>query len=246
MSSSVAEQYSSIRAIRPVVESKSLRAFMKSAEKLVADWDFGQSNGYEVDPLVFAARNLHITLFKRRALTTPRVNDAMRKIEDYLQNDYHYFTRTRQSRPGVRPTRVVDRRENPLPAALEEQERDYIPEGQHPLLWASKIIISSADESGHPGSELALQLSDGPVVQLLDMQSGLINDAADRINASKLLPRQPIKENPTELPFMRAPFRSEANRLEFIDMLSEELPVYDIGLGPIEYLHRLPMPQSAA
>jgi len=217
---------------------------MRGAEELVADWDFGGSDGYEIEPLVFAARNLHITLFKRRALTTPKVNDAMRKIEDYLQNEYHHVTRTRQSRPGVRPARVIDRRENPLPAALEAKERDYIPDGQSAILWASKIIVSSADESGHPGSELALLLSDGPVVELLDAQSELINDAAERTNASNLLPRQPLKDNPLELPFMRAPFRSAANRQEFIEVLSEHLPVYDIGLGSIEYLHRLPIPTT--
>lgn len=223
-----------------------MRSFMRGAEDLVADWDFGRGNGYEVEPLVFAARNLHITLFKRRAVTTPRVNDAMRKIEDYLQNEYHHFTRTRQSRPGVRPSRVIDRRENPLPAALEAQERDYLPDDQPAILWASKIIVSSADESGHPGSELALLLGDGPVVDMLDAQSNLINDAAERTNASNLLPRQPLKDNPLELPFVRAPFRSEANRHEFIELLSEHLPVYDIGLGSIEYLHRLPIPATAS
>jgi hypothetical protein len=238
------EQYSSIRAIRPIVQSGSLRDFLKGAEKLVADWDFDDRKGYEVDPLVFAASNLHITLFKRRALTTARVNDAMRKMEDYLWNEYHQTTRFRQSRAGVRPSRVIEQKENPLPRELQSVEDLYVPDKQQLLLRASSIIVSSADESGHPGSELSLLLSDGPVVDAINAQCGLINEAADRTNASKLLPRQPIKVNPLELPIMRAPFKSEASRGEFIEALSDGLQVYDIGLKSVTPRHELPLPSQ--
>jgi hypothetical protein len=70
-------------------------------------------------------------------------------------------------------------------------------------------------------------------------QSTLLNDAAAKTVADDLLPRKDHNTNPLQIPFMRAPFSSQAMRDEFIDALSTELPVHGMGLRTIAYKHEL-------
>jgi hypothetical protein len=226
-----------------VVASESLIALIEAAKELVADWDFGPVNGYPVEPRVFAANALHITLFKRRALTTPRVNHALGSINRYLCEENHTTTKSRQTRPGV-TKRVTISKKNPLPELLRAAEGLWVSDEQPMLFSASRIVPSSADESGHAGSELAILLEDGSATKVPQLQHDLINDAADSRNASKLLPPQEVDDNPLEVPILRAPFRGRAEREEFIDALGPNLPVYGIGLEWIEYRDRLPIPKQ--
>jgi hypothetical protein len=99
--------------------------------------------------------------------------------------------------------------------------------------------------SKHPGYELALVVDDGPVASILDGQSDSLWEAAMKTRSAKILTNTNLPGNgpaverqvddPKEIPFMRAPFRNAADRDDYIEQLSVELPVYGMGLGSIAY-----------
>ncbi len=239
MSSPESDQMSSIRAIRPIVASDSLRHFIKSADKLITDGGFELADGMDSEVLVFAANGLHSTLYARRVPATRENNDRLRKVAHYVESPWHEAVRRVRSRPGGPPVSTRYRRENPLSASLQELQGIYAPDGEQPLFRTSKIIDCTIEDPALRGFELALLVDPGPIADILMGQSSLLNDAASRTNADKLLPRQNYEASPLEIPFMRAPFSSEADRDEYIEALNAELPVHSLGLKAISYRHAL-------
>jgi hypothetical protein len=237
MSNPETDQLSSIRAVRPVIASESLRHFIKCANKLVTDGGFEIVDSTDSEILVFAASSLHATLYARRAPATKQNNDRLRKVVNYIESEWHEDTRRVRSWPGG-PFKNKPKRKNPLSGALQAQQGVYIPDGEQPVFRADKIVDCTRDDPAR-GFELALLVEPGPVADVLMGQSILLNDAAARTNADKLLPRQDHNESPLEIPFMRAPFRSESARDEYIEALSVELPVHSMGLRAISYKHAL-------
>jgi hypothetical protein len=233
-------QISSFRAVRRVSPSESLRVFIRSAGRLFAQEKLDEAGSGEVEPLVFSANGLHSTLLVLRAPNNPKNNERLEKVENYIRQPRLPVTRRVRPRPGSALETIRSWKANPLPPALQEAEDLYVPDKDQLYVRASKIVRSVSTGGGRAGTELALLIDKGPVTDVLMAQSDLLHDAATRPNAYSLLPRQ-TKPNPRELPFMRAVFSSEAQIDEFIEALSPDLPVYDIGLRPmpISYRHEL-------
>lgn len=239
MNSPEFDQLSSIRAVRPVIASESLHHFIKSANKLITDGGFEIVDDTDSEVLVFAASSLHSTLYARRAPASPENNERLRKIAKYIESPWHDASKRVRSRPGGPLVYKPSKKENPLSGSLQDVQELYVPGDQQPLFRANKIVDCTIPELGHPGFELALLIEPGPAANVLMAQSGLLNEAASRTNADKLLPQQVHDASPLEIPFMRAPFSTEADRDEYIDALSIELPVYGLGLRAISYKHAL-------
>ncbi|MBC7581658.1 hypothetical protein H7097_02185 [Aeromicrobium sp.] len=239
MTTPESEEFSSIRAVRPVVPSKSMRTFIRVADQLVAEGDFDFNNGFQIEPLVFAADMLHVTLFKRRVPASAENDERLAKISRYVGDQYHTVSRLTRDRPGVQQRTTTVRRLNPLRRALDDAETMHVPSKEQLLFRAGKIVSNLVDGTRHPGFELSLLIDGGPVADALTFQSDLINDAADRTNAAKVLPSNNYDRSiiPIEIPFMRAPFKSEADLDDFIELVSTtaDLPVFDNGLRGVSY-----------
>jgi hypothetical protein len=232
------EQFSSIRAIRPVLASESLRHFVRCANKLIQDGGFELVDKPDAEVLVFAASALHSTLYVRRAPATTENNDRLRKIVNYIESPTHAYTKQVLARPG-KHVKKIEKKENPLHGFLKEMQMLHVADGDQPLFRSNQIVDSTSPDSAERGYELSLLVEDGPVASLLMGQSTLLNDAAAKTVADDLLPRKDHNTNPLQIPFMRAPFSSQAMRDEFIDALSTELPVHGMGLRTIAYKHEL-------
>lgn len=239
MSNPESDQLSSIRAIRPVIASDSLRHFIKAADKLITDGGFELVEERDPEVLIFAANGLHSTLYARRVPATRENNERLRKVANYIESPWHEAIRRVRSRPGGPLVTTRTRRENPLPNSLQTVQRLYVPDGEQPIFRADKIVDCTIDDPIRRGFELALLVGPGPAADVLIAQSSLLNDAAARTNADKLLPRQSHDQSPLEIPFMRAPFSSETERDEYIEALSVELPVHSLVLKAISYKHEL-------
>jgi hypothetical protein len=228
-----------MRAVRPIIPSDSLRHFMKCANKLITDGGFEIVESADSEVLIFAASGLHATLYARRVPATRDNNDRLRKIENYIESEWHDDPRRVRSWPGGPLKTKNHKRRNPLPASLQQVQDFYIPKGEQPVFRANRIVDCTIDDPARRGFELALLIEPGPVADVLLGQSNLLEEAAARKNADKLLPRQDHSASPLEIPFMRAPFKSEVDRNEYIDALSTELPVHGLGLKAISYKHEL-------
>jgi hypothetical protein len=233
-----ADPISSIRAVRPVVASDSLRRLIRSAKVLFEEEGLDQVDG-GVDPLVFDANGLHSTLYVRRAPATPKNDERLGRIEDYIRSPVHLIPRqTRPRRGAAKETTYVSRKNTLLPA-LKELEDLYVPDKSQLYLRASTLVCSSMVEVGQGLTEISLLADNGPVVDLLDAQSSIINEAASGLNANKLLPKKDRADKPRELPFMRARFTDQNTVDEFMEVLQADLPVVEVGLRNISYRHDL-------
>jgi hypothetical protein len=239
VSSPETEQISSIRAIRPVIPSDSLRHFLKSAGKLITDGGFELVDRPDAEVLIFAASALHSTLYVRRAPVTRDNNDRLRKIVNHIELPHHYEERRVRKWPGGSSERRRYKRDNPFYGSLQLIQDNYIPEDDQPLFRADKIVDCTTEDPARRGFELALLVTPGPTADVLEGQSGALKDEVSKRNANKLLPSEDHEVNPLEIPFMRAPFISGAVRDEYIQALSSELPVHGMGLRAVEYKHGL-------
>ena len=208
MSSPEIDQLSSIRAVRPVIASDSLRHFIRSANKLITDGGFEVIEDKDSEVLIFAASALHSTLYVRRAPATPENNDRLRKIARYIESPWHDASKRVRSRPGGPLVYNRSKKENPLSGSLQAVQELYTPGDDQPIFRANKIVDCTIEGSGHVGFELALLVEEGPAADVLMAQSGLLNEAASRTNAEKLLPQQVNNSSPLEIPFMRAPSKT--------------------------------------
>ena len=239
MSSPEAEQLSSIRAIRPVIPSDSLRYFLKSANKLITDGGFELVDKPDSEVLIFAASSLHSTLYVRRAPATIENNDRLRKIVNHIELPHHYEERRVRKWPGGSFTRRRYKRDNPFYGSLQLIQDNYIPEGDQPVFRADKIVDSTTEDPTRRGYELALLVAPGPVAEVLEGQSGALNDEVSKRNANTRLPQEDFEADPLKISFMRAPFVNAAVRDEYIEALSSELPVHGLGLKAVSYKHDL-------
>jgi hypothetical protein len=224
-----------IRAFREVVPSESLRLFLKSAHELVDEESFDTRKAKEAEPLVYAANSLRFTLFERRVQASQQVNDLLRKVDSYVQAPFHYTQKRTRSWPGGPLVTTRGRRENHLPVALRDIQELYVPGEEQLFVRSASIVDCTRSDFRHLGTELGLEIDAGSVADMLEAQSNLMYEAALRPVAGKRLPPVTEPDNPRVLPFMRAPFATDATRDVFVEILNAELPVYDIGVAPIIY-----------
>ena len=222
--------YSYSRLFRKVIPSDSLKAFIKNAHEQVFD---GGAEFFEPDsdPLVYAVDSLRITQFERRVQAGTYVAELGR-MHTYVTSPVHVTTRRVKQQYGPSHDKKTSKK-NPLWGILKDVEDQYDLNENGLFVRANNIVDSTKSDYAHLGAELALEIEEGEVADMLDEQTALITIAAMRTNAGQHLPRPTETDNPRLIPFMHGRFMSPEAREKFIDLLRPELPVYDVGLRPI-------------
>lgn len=223
-------EYSYSRLFRKVIPSDSLRELIKAA----ADYTLGDGAGcFEAGttPLVYAVDSLRVTQFERRVQAGTYIAE-LRRMHEYVASPVHITTkRVRQPYGASHPRKTA--RRNALWDALSEAEDAYKADDSGLYVRASRMVDCTKEDYAHLGTELALEIEDGEVARMLNEQTELITDAAMRTMAGKRLPRPKEPDNPRLIPIMHGQFKSLHAYEEFVEELQPELPVYEIGLGPI-------------
>ncbi len=225
---------SSLMAVRKIVTpSKSLKELLKTAASLVEETEPVQ---YLLDPLVYAADGLRVTIFERRIKAGIEANDLLRKVQDRLESPT-LITARKIRQPSGKSMTTTKKRPNPLPEALREVEALYVPPENGLTVRANRIVACTKP---HLGTEFALVIDDGAGASALEAQHDMLMDAEMRMVAGRKLRKLAEDQAQTDvassallMPFMRAPLEDDYQRVEFIEMLSADLPVHDIEIGPI-------------
>lgn len=225
-------KFSYVRGLREVIPSASLKAFLKMAK------EFGQEEAFEMgegmsDLTIYAGNSLRVTMYERRARAGREVNELLSKLLYRMESPKIVTTeRVRTNYGAIKTTRK--REPNLLHKALAQAELEY--QTSEPLVMrAIKIVDSTKDDYRGLGTELALVLDDGPAARLLEKQREILMSASQGINFTKRLPPAEAPDPVLHLPFMSAPFAGTLQRDQFIELMSTELPVHEIVLGPIEW-----------
>lgn len=233
MSSPESEVFSSLRAVRKVVRpSQSLKEFMQAA-RLLSD-EIDPVPGY-LDPLVYACEGLRTTIYLRRLKASEISNNLIRKM--YTRMESPMVTTTKKVRqPSGAYRRTQKSRPNMLPGALKDVENIYLDDGQPLTVRSNRIVVSSRSDDERIGSEFALVIDAGSGASVLKAQQDVLKDAEGDIVTGRKLRRLSVGHaDALEIPFMRAPLMEDSQREDFIQLLSTELPVFNIEIGPIEW-----------
>ncbi|MDL2341769.1 MAG: hypothetical protein QFB87_01675 [Patescibacteria group bacterium] len=234
MSSPNTERLSGLRAVRKVVTpSPSLRDLLANAKKMAEEID---QPSHELDPLVYAAEGLRVTIFERRIQASAEANDLLRKLHARMESPVLYYTprKVRQNSGKVQTT--SKKRDNPLPAALHEVEDLYAATDGPIVVRANKIVIANKSMDPRIGQELALVVDEGSGASILQAQQDVLLDAEMRmVSGRKLRKLAGTAIQALEMPFMRLPSMPESESQDIVNLLSADLPVHDIEIGPIEW-----------
>ncbi len=233
MNSPNIEKLSGLRAVRKVVTpSPSLRELLTNAKRMAEEIEYPSG---ELDPLVYAAEGLRVTIFERRIRANDESNDLLRKLHTRMESPVlHTSRRTRQNSGKVQKT--SKKRPNPLPAALNEVEDLYAATDGPIVVRANRIIISSKTIDRRIGNELALVIDEGSGASVLQAQQEVLLDAEMRMVAGRKLRKLAgTAIQALEMPFMRLPAMCESESQDIVNLLSADLPVHDIEIGPIEW-----------
>lgn len=240
MNSPKACKLSYIRAFREVIPSTSLKEFLKTAHDLTKEETFEAVT----DPLVYAVNSLRVTLFERRVKASQDVNDLLRKLHARMETPFIFNTERVRTTYGALKT-TQRRQRNPLHLDLDDAKSLYVQNGSpFPSVRSNVIVDCTKDDYKGSGVELALVIDEGTGASILEAQRDILFDTSRRINAGKRLPRADEPDPVLHLPFMQAPFASDGQRDEFMKHLTVELPVHDIGFGPIEWQLKTSVPNS--
>lgn len=223
------------RAVRKVIyPSASLKDFLSSAQMLAEEID--PMPGM-LDPLVYAAEGLRVTIFERRIRAGNEASKLVKKVYDRMVSLTIETTHKVELHPG-QTQKVTKKQPNPLRGALHDVETLYTARDHGLLVRANRIEAAPYPGNARLGTELSLVVDDGPGASILKAQRDLVMDTEKEILAGRKLSR--LAEQPIQallMPFMRAPFTSEHEREAFVELLATDLPVHDIHIGPIEWRH---------
>ncbi len=231
MGISSGNKLSYVKAVREVLPSVSLREFLATAHGMAEDVEVVPD---VLDPLVYAAESLRVTIYERHAKAGRDVNELLRKVYARMESPTLANKRTVQLPYGGTQT-TRKKQPNPLHMALNDVESLYR-ETDGPLLVRTNRIIATTRRDSRLGTELALLVDDGSVASVLDAQSNVLLDAEAQMIAGRKLRRlanEPIA--PLAIPFMRAPLLDDYHRKEFVELLSADLPVHNLEIGRIEW-----------
>ncbi len=235
MSSHNTEILSRLSAVRKVVTpSASLRDLLRSAKMLGEEIDPSDDG---LDALVYAAEGLRVTIFERRIQAGEESNNLLRKLHARMESPVVTTPRRIRHQSGkVEITRK--KRPNPLREALGEVEDLYALTDGPLLVRANKIVLLDKSNDKRTSGELALIIDDGSGASVLQAQQDVLLDAEVRSMAGrklrKLLGGTALAQA-LEMPFMRLPPLPLTQSQDMIDLLSADLPVHDIEIGPIEW-----------
>ena len=229
MSAVETDRLSGIKAIRKVVNpSLSLRNFLSTARLLAEETEVVPTL---LDPLVYAAESLRVTIFERRLRAGREANELIRKVHTRMESPTMMTTR-RTRQPSGKFHDTQKKRNNPLPTALRDVESLYVEAGSGLVVRANAIVPCTKPSDGHFGTELALVIDAGSGASALEAQRDLLLDAVGRMVAGRKLRRladDPIE--PLQIPFMHVPLADDYHRKDFIELLSSDLPVHGIEIG---------------
>lgn len=226
------ERLSDLRAIRTISPSQSLKEFLSTARVLVDDVETMPG---EIEPVVFAADSLRLTIFERRVRADEKANDLLRKVHARMESPF-VATRRKVKQPYGKNVTTRRMAPNPLHAALWEVEEFWHEIDGSMVARANAIANSTRLLDFGRGIELSLVIDKGSVGSALVAQSKVLLDAEKRMEAGKKLIRlddEPIE--PLYVPFMQAPITDLYHQKELMELLSAELPVTGLQIGPIEW-----------
>jgi hypothetical protein len=229
------ESFSSLRAIRRIYPSRSLTDFLSSAT-VIAEEEFEAADGF-VDPLVYAADSLKVTLFERRLQASEQVNELLNKFYVRLVVEDYVTSKTIKT-PTGRKVKEMRKNKNPLPGALRDVENLYYVKDEPMLARANDIDLSVQLYPYNYGTEFALQLdaNEGPLADMLLAQEEMLYKEASRTSAGKKLARNYFQPGRVlSVPFAHLPI-SPDDRVgcnDFIELLSADLPVHNLAIGPL-------------
>ena len=227
------ERLSGLRAVRKVVTpSESLRGLLQCAHSLAADLE---PVAGQLDPLVYAADGLRVTLYERRLRAGTKANELVSKVHDRM-NSPSIMTYRKVQKPSGRVVSTGKRRPNPLPEALQDVENLYAQSDGPLLVRANKIVVVTNTSDRRVASELALIIDEGSGASVLQAQQDLLYDAESRMVAGRKLQKLAgTAIQALAMPFMRLPPMPVAYQQDLVEQLAAELPVHNIEIGPIEW-----------
>lgn len=170
------------------------------------------------------------------------VNELLKKLHYRMESPTIITTdRTRTNYGAIKTTKKHE--PNMLHKALSEAESNHL-SGEPLMLRANRIVDSTKDDYRKLGTELALVLDGGPAADVLEEQRENLMSASRGLNFAKRLPPSDEPDPVLHLPFMCAPFAGPAQRDQFIELMSTELPVHGIVLSSIEWTLKTRLPQK--
>ena len=233
MSWRATESLSGLRAVRKVVTpSESLRDLLVCAHSLGDELDPVPG---QLDPLVYAANGLRVTIFERRIKASADAHELLRKLHGRMESPT-IMTSRKVRQPSGKTVSVRKKRPNPLPIALQDVENLYAQTDGPLLVRANKIVVVANSSDRRVASELALIIDEGSGASVLQAQQDVLLDAESRMIAGRKL--QKLAGNAVQalaMPFMRLPPMPRSYQEGFVELLSAELPVHNIEIGPIEW-----------
>lgn len=242
MSQPESTKFSYVRGLREVIPSTSLKAFLNMAREFAQDEAFEVGEGMS-DLTIYAGNSLRVTMFERRARAGHEANKLLNRLHYRMESPTILTTeRVRTNYGAIKSSKK--REPNMLHKALREAE--FIDLTAVPLVMrANKIVDSTKDDYRGHGTELALVLDGGPAARVLENQRDHLMSASQGINFMKRLPPSDPPDPVLHLPFMCAPFAGQLQRDQFIELMSTELPVHEIALGPIEWTLKTRAPKCS-
>ncbi|MEO7364651.1 MAG: hypothetical protein ABIV43_04080 [Candidatus Saccharimonadales bacterium] len=228
------DSMSTLRAVRRVSPSRSLANFLANATLLAKEYE--PSDGF-IDPLVYSVDSLRVTLLERRTQASDKANELIHRFYTRMVSDDYKTSRT-VKRPSGKKVKVDEVRQNPLPLALRWVESLYYEKQQPMLARANEIGLSVQPYPRVYGSEFSLLIDsqEGHVADVLLAQEEMLHQVSINTAAGKKLPRNKFYPGRAlHIPFMRLPIAAdnETMQKEFTELLSTDLPVHNLDIGPI-------------
>ena len=187
-------------------------------------------------PNVYPTSSLYSTVFEGYAPAgDTETNALLRKLQYRLESPELEEIDRKKTSYGKRFT-DIKYVENPLMVTLRSIRGMYLtekvqdeelekPKQLDLTVSASSIVISTKEQYQGNGTQLALKLDESDVTRFLVAESEAYITQARKINFARRLAWIDNPKAAVLVPILTAPFRSDAQTKEFIENLSDKLPV---------------------
>ncbi len=232
-----------IRASREIEPSSTLESLLGYASELLISESFADPRDpakRTPRPSVYRSSSLRVTIFEGYATAgDEETNVLLEKLEYRLKSPTLEEINRSTTSYGKRITNEKTIA-NPFMKMLKDIHNFYIGKPNleseeqmfEPLtISANNIVVSTKGQYQGHGTELSLSLDESEVASYLVSESGAYITQAAKINFARRLSWVDNDEQARQVPFMTAPFRSEAQTKEFIEQLSTVLPVVDMEVS---------------
>jgi hypothetical protein len=235
-----------IRAFHEIEASPSAETLLAYASELLLAESFVDPRDPQKRvprPNVYPASSLYSTVFEGYAPAGDSdTNELLRKLQYRLESPELEEIDRKTTNYGKRKTIIKDV-ENPLMVTLRSVRSMYLTEkadSQHDsdmpsrldmMVSSSSIVVSTKEQYQGHGTQLALKLDESNVASFLIAESEAYITQARKIVFARRLAWIDNPEAAVLVPILSAPFRSENQTKEFIEQLSDKLPVVSLDVS---------------